>query len=291
MQQTVPAIVINLDRSSDRLEHMAAQFARAGMSFKRFPAVDGTALPEGVRPYFCDASAKIVSPLRPGEIGCYASHLALWQEVAAGRHGQAVLVCEDDMVLPQGFAALIRSLMAVAPQGWDLIRLSPRTKRAVVPVCRVDSSHQLVRYSRQPGSSAAYLLSLDGARKLLSAGIRHNPLDQDFKRPWAYSIDSYGVWPPLPEKTNVRSTIDERGGRARSARRWRSLVLGDAVNKLLYQLSTLGLARWTQCLWQNAARKFAEAGLWAATSSGASTRRRPGMEAFTPREGAPRSTR
>jgi hypothetical protein len=81
-------------------------------------------------------------------------------------------------------------------------------------------------------------------------------VDQDFRRPWAFGIDSYGVWPPLPEKTNVRSTIDERGGRARAARRWRSLILGDAVSKPLYQLSTLGLWLWALCLWRNATSRF-----------------------------------
>jgi GR25 family glycosyltransferase involved in LPS biosynthesis len=252
MQQNVPAIVINLDRSSDRLAYMAAEFARVGMSFDRFPAVDGTALPESVKSYFCDASGAIVSPLRPGEIGCYASHLALWQEVAAGRHGGAVLVCEDDMVIPGGFTQLVASLLSVAPQGWDLIRLSPRTKRAVVPVCRIDATHELVRYSRQPGSSAAYLLSRDGARKLLSAGIRHHPLDQDFKRPWSYGIDSYGVWPPLPERTEVRSTIDDRGGRARSARPWRGAELGNMHAKLMHDLRTLGPRRWLRSWWWNA---------------------------------------
>jgi glycosyl transferase, family 25 len=256
MQQTVPAVVINLDRSSDRLAHMTAEFSRVGMSFERFPAVDGTALPESVKSFFCDASGAIVSPLRPGEIGCYASHLTLWQRVAAGSFGDVILVCEDDMVLPDDFASLVGTLIAAAPRGWDLIRLSPRTKRAVALVRRIDSTRHLVRYSRQPGSSAAYLLSRGGARKLLAPGPRSNPLDQDFKRPWAFGIDSYGVWPPLPEKADVRSNIDERGGRARSARRWRSLMLGDVLNKPLYPLRTLGLWSWAQCMWRNATSRF-----------------------------------
>jgi glycosyl transferase family 25 len=90
---SIPAIVINLDRSLDRLAHIKAEFARAGMAFERFSAVDGCELPAGVKPYFCDATGRLVSPLTAGEIGCYASHLAIWQRIAAGRYGQATLVC------------------------------------------------------------------------------------------------------------------------------------------------------------------------------------------------------
>jgi glycosyl transferase, family 25 len=45
----VQAFVINLDRSPDRLIRMQTEFARVGMTFTRFPAIDGTALPHDLQ--------------------------------------------------------------------------------------------------------------------------------------------------------------------------------------------------------------------------------------------------
>lgn len=90
--QAVPVMLINLDRSTDRLARMQREFDRAGVRFERFPAVHGTDLPGSVRSYFCDASGRVISPLPAGEIGCYASHLAIWQRIASGTYGSAALV-------------------------------------------------------------------------------------------------------------------------------------------------------------------------------------------------------
>jgi glycosyl transferase family 25 len=86
---------------------MTAEFLRIGLDFDRFSAVDGIGLPGSVRPFFCDASSQVISPLRVGEIGCYASHLAVWQRIAAGEYGSAALVREDDMLFPDAFASFL----------------------------------------------------------------------------------------------------------------------------------------------------------------------------------------
>jgi len=248
--QAVPILLINLDRSANRLARMRREFARGGVAFERFPAVDGTNLPDSLKHYFCDPSGTIASSLRPGELGCYASHLAVWQWIAAGRYGEAVLVCEDDWLVPDGFRLLLTALLGAAPPGWDLIRLSPRTKRAVVPVARIDPRRSLVRYSREPASAAAYLISRRGASKLLTPGLRFRPVDQDFRRPWAFMIDSYGIWPPLREQPDSHSVIDAMGGRARS--RSRRLILNDTLPRPIHGIRTLGLWQWAKCEWWNA---------------------------------------
>src|SRR5205085_3573590 len=44
------AVLINLDRSQDRLAAMTTEFLRVGLDFDRFSAVDGIHLPGSVRP-------------------------------------------------------------------------------------------------------------------------------------------------------------------------------------------------------------------------------------------------
>jgi glycosyl transferase, family 25 len=252
------AVLINLDRSQDRLALMTHEFSGAGLAFDRFSAVDGTNLPGSIRPYFCDSSGKVISPLRAGEIGCYASHLATWQRIAAGDYGLSALVCEDDMRLPTGFAALMTALLAVAPAGWDLIRLSPHTKRAVVPICQIAGEYCLVHYTRQPVSAAAYLVSQDGARKLLVPAIRVRPVDQDFRRPWTFGLNSFGVWPAIAEDPGISSVIDGMGGRFRTTRRSSRWAINDVLLRPLYGIRTLGFRQWLKCAtWNAIGRKIA----------------------------------
>ena len=232
---TIPIFVINLDRSTDRLAHVRAEFDREGLAFERFPAVDGTNLPAALAPYFHG------SPLRPGEVGCYASHLLLWQRIAGGG---AALVCEDDISLPAGFAALLRSVLDAAPDGWDVIRMSSPTRRPVVPLRDLDGRHKLVRYWREPTLSGATLVSPKGAHKLCKPGLRTLPIDADLRRPWAFDIDTYGVH-PNPVRQQGHPSVIMAAGKRHS---YRKLLTPDILWRRLHSLRTLGVREWVKCV-------------------------------------------
>ena len=78
MSELPPFVVINLDRDADRLAHMQREFTKLGLTFQRFPAVNGANLPEHLRVYFAPAES---NPLSAGETGCYASHLAICRAI------------------------------------------------------------------------------------------------------------------------------------------------------------------------------------------------------------------
>jgi glycosyl transferase family 25 len=246
--QLVPVILINLDRSVDRLARMRAEFDRAGLVFERFPALNGTDSPPSVRPYFCDAAGKIVCRLGAGEIGCYASHLAIWQRIAEGRYGSAALVCEDDIALPDDIAALLDKVLCVAPSGWDIVRLSNATNRPVAPIAPLGPGRTLIRYWRTPLLSGAYLMSRTGATKLLRPGIRYQPVDQDLARPWLFDLDAYGVCPAPISQDAADSVIDGMGGREhRAMHRTRLSRSAEHASRLAYNLKTMGLRGWLGC--------------------------------------------
>ena len=213
LTQPLRVILINLDRSTDRLARMKAEFERVGVDFERFPAVSGTDLPESVKPYFCDAAGEVVSPLRSGEIGCYASHLGVWQHIAAGRYGAAALVCEDDVGLPDDLIRLLARLLNAAPSGWDVIRLSSNTRRPVAAVAPLGAGRNLVRYWRGPPLAGAYLVSRAGAAKLLQPQLRRRPVDEDLARPWLFDLDAYGVLAAPVAQHAAHSIVEEMGGR------------------------------------------------------------------------------
>jgi glycosyl transferase, family 25 len=247
--------VINLDRSTDRLARMEAEFARVGMDFERFAAIDGTNLPGECKPYFCDASGTIVSRLKPGEVGAYASHISVWKRIVAKGVPVAV-VCEDDAVLPGDLAQVLDELLAVLPSGWDMIHLSEPPDRAFKPLTPLMNGRTLIRHSRIPFGAAAYLISREGATKMLTpAAPRRWAVDQDTRWPWLFGVDAYGVYPHPIRQRNDASVIGPARGRSRLRGGLRRSPFRTPAS-FLFNLRKLGPYWWTRCFIANSGTKL-----------------------------------
>lgn len=194
--------VINLDRSPDRLRFMIEQSDRLGFAFERVSGVDGAAnVPRQMRDQFLN------SPLTSGEIGCYASHL-LCAEMIVRRDMPCAIILEDDVTLESGFKLAAVAAAEAAPDGWDYIHLSSHFKRSVVRVCGLGFGRTLVRHTRLPVNTAAYLLSRSGAEKWLRPRPRVRPNDMDIRYGWLDDLDIYGVYPsPASQQDNFESDI------------------------------------------------------------------------------------
>jgi glycosyl transferase, family 25 len=191
-------ICINLDRSPQRWEFMAAQFQTLGVEVERLAAIDGAAsVPAWL-------SLEFVGPhqLTPGEVGCYASHLTAAQMIV-GRCLQHGVVLEDDVTLDGDFAMVCREAIETAPVDWDYIHLAARVKRPVVAVQDLSNGRKLIRYSRQPLNTAAYILSNRGARKLLVPLPRCCPNDVDIRHAWLTKLNVLGVYPAPATQTSA----------------------------------------------------------------------------------------
>jgi glycosyl transferase, family 25 len=233
-----PIIVINLDRDTDRLAHMQAELARLGLPFERFPALRGDALPTDLARYF-----PFGAQLSPGEIGCYASHLAIMQRVAVGQ--APVLVLEDDVGLPEDLPRALDSLLAALPRRWDIVRLSYHTKLTARPLAYLGAGRALVRYSHVPTTTGAYLISPRGARKFLAERPRSLPIDHDLRRVWDWDLDTYGVGPPLVRDGVLgQSSIDSLSpdGRACAHRRMRKPSYG--MKRIRHEMRAFGFSGW-----------------------------------------------
>lgn len=215
---SLPIIVINLDRDVERMAHMQAQLDRLSLAYERFPALRGDNVPSELARYF-----PFGVDLSPGEIGCYASHLAIMQRVARGEWSGPLLVLEDDVGLPADLPAVLDALARALPAQWDIVRLSYHTKRVSRLLAPLGANRHLVRYSQVPTTTGAYLISASGARKFLVERPRYLPIDHDLKHVWEWDLDTYGVSPP-PINHDVldHSTIDalSPAGRARARRNW-----------------------------------------------------------------------
>ena len=246
----IPIFVINLDRSPDRLAAVTDTFHRANLPFQRWAAIDGACIPEPLRRYFSDQY-----PLTPGEVGCYASHIAIWEHMA--RSGMPVaLVCEDDIDVPPHLASTLADILAAAPTDWEVIKLSSRTHRAVHSLAQIDG-HTLVRYWRVPMWTGAYLIASAGARKLLAFQGTRQAVDGDMARPWLFdNLNVLGVSPPPILQRRDTSIIAEMGGRAHR-RPWRRHVRlsVNRLQRVLYNMRVLGPKNAWRCFLADQARQ------------------------------------
>lgn len=256
--QSIPAFFVNLDRDEGRRTAIEGEIAAAALAAERISAVNGLSVPDDLRSYFFTGDAPH-SRLGAGEIGCYASHLKALKLVVERGLGQA-LILEDDALLPADLPATLARILASLPADWDVVHLSADPCRAVKPLARLDEKRTLVRYSRVPAGTVGYLISQAGARKFLQPSKRMWPVDTDFRRPWAYGMEIYGVTPRVIGHSSVLpATITHR------SRRRRGIPIPSlqcstgnplhSVRGALFNIRTLGLVQWASCLAQNSLRR------------------------------------
>jgi glycosyl transferase family 25 len=237
----VPTYLINLRRDGARLARMSAQLSRLGLDFERLEAIHGLDMPGWLQPYFFNADGKVASRLLPGEIGCYASHLVACATVA--QRGVPALVLEDDLEISDGFTDLLRSFSSL-PAGWDIVRLSNPHKRACIRVSGLTDRYSLVKFSRVPPSTGAYLLSPTGARKFLGWKLlRTLPVDQDLRRTWDCGLRTYGVFPQPVLADIGASTIDAMQMRSRQKLR-KMFGVQDYLARSWHEICWIGPGAW-----------------------------------------------
>ena len=196
-------IVINLDRDPERLVWMTEQLDALGMPFTRQRGILGTEANSHFPGLFKN------SPLKLGEIGCWASHLEIARTFAANPTAAPLLVLEDDVLLPPDLPALLSELVAALPEEWDIVRLSNAPKRRVHPVAALPGGRELVRYTRISTSTGASLLSARGAAKFGLFKPHLFAIDAHLARPWTVGLVTYGITPaPVTRDCLGASTID-----------------------------------------------------------------------------------
>jgi glycosyl transferase family 25 len=158
--------LINLDRDADRLGGMQTQLDALGLSYTRFPAIYGKDhAAELSKRADADAYARNMgSPILPGKMGCYASHIAVWEAFVASDH-KVALILEDDVVFHDDFLASL-DLALSGEAHWDTVRFN--CIRAKMPVSQGKlGPYSLNAYIGPFTGNASYLLKKDVATRLL----------------------------------------------------------------------------------------------------------------------------
>ncbi|WP_322893873.1 MULTISPECIES: glycosyltransferase family 25 protein [unclassified Yoonia] len=157
--------LINLDRDTDRLAKMQRQLDAMGLAYTRFPAINGKDRADELAARV-DAQAyarNMGQDISPGHIGCYASHVTVWEILAASPH-KVGLVLEDDVVFHDDFLDSLDIALAGAAH-WDTLRFN--CIRAKLPISQGKlGRYTLNAYAGPFTGNATYLIKRDIAARI-----------------------------------------------------------------------------------------------------------------------------
>lgn len=216
----IETLVINLADSPDRLQAFAAQAAREKMPFERLDAVDMRG--KEVSTADQQLSARIYGrALLAGEIGCFHSHMAAFEQFIQGS-ADVLLLFEDDAELVPGFWPIAQSIAqdmshAQAPN-WSMVCLGNATRRKYAKPLRAYEANgtttMLERALSYPLKTHCQMVSRHGANMLLRHTNKPSmPVDHLFAHDITRSKTGFSVFPALAHQADASSDIDDRGQR------------------------------------------------------------------------------
>lgn len=190
---------------SPRRARMAEQLDAAGLDWSFFDA--RTTAPEGLRYDPARAVRRHGRELTPGELGCFASHHALWREVADDDGPDMLLVLEDDLIVnPVFFQQMGTVAEAARPYGYlRLYAKVPAGARLEAPFL----DRHVARFSGRAYGTQAYFLTREAARRLLrSVKEVVRPVDDEMDRYWVNGLPICAVFPFPVMEVAYGSTIE-----------------------------------------------------------------------------------
>ncbi|MFN8682004.1 glycosyltransferase family 25 protein [Paracoccus sp. P2] len=205
---SVPLIITIEDENGPRRHHARQEAERQGWTPLFLRSIDTTS-PEISRLYDSKWNRrKRKRPMTAGEIACYYGHRQAWQVVAAGKE-PARLILEDDFKVARPDLIPLFSQAVDQLPAWDIICLS--SHRAKGPFRSLYYEGIAFRkYLFGATGAVGYLLSQNGARKLLSRSKVFRPLDEDFIHPWELGLTVRYTAPRLIcEMNDAVSTLED----------------------------------------------------------------------------------
>lgn len=202
--------VISLERSIERRTQIIAKFAKAGIDFEFFNAVDASV--EGF--LLSDRVAPEITKKRKGyellnsEVACYASHYLLWKKSV--EMNQPIVVVEDHAALTDDFKATLEIAFQHINE-FGYIKLSaPIKPRKFIEDKKIDTFHSIGHYTKNTSFNTGYIITPDVAKCFIEASVRIvEPVDDFMEKPWLHHVKAYSLTPFICYRANIASTIGD----------------------------------------------------------------------------------
>lgn len=202
--------VLSLASSEDRRTVVTTTMKKYGLDFEFIDGVDGRIHTE--HPYVkrYDKEGFTYNHRRlaaPGELGCYASHMLLWDKCI--ELNQPVLVLEDDFILKPN----IKKAMEIAEQLIDdagFIRMEVTKRKPMFKVRKV-GKYTLNHFLKVPQCTTCYMISPSASRAFLDSSKKIvQPVDVMIRNVWMHQQPIYGLSPYAVTGGVHKSIIGER---------------------------------------------------------------------------------
>ena len=207
----VPIFVINLNGFTDRLERISRRLNGLGLNFERIPAVNGRSLSREEKQKIGSGRSRL--PLSDSEIAHYMSHLKALR-IVADRGLPRAMILEDDAVFDDDFA-LWASSECPLPADVEILKFEGSGARDTIKIPISTYANRTIQFSYKPtGGAAAYLITLEGARKALKElDVTSAQLAHDLFAYWKFGFRVYEVAPFPARQEGSPSTIAHSAGK------------------------------------------------------------------------------
>ncbi|WP_370598136.1 glycosyltransferase family 25 protein [Plesiomonas shigelloides] len=215
MQPTI--LVISLP-GSKRRDNVINRLVGYGLNFSFIDGVNGNLINLNAPEVPIDVSyckTHWGHSINNGEIGCAMSHIKCYEYIVKNNIPEAIIL-EDDFHLDENFKQIISAIQEKAPKRREITFLFHGKAKGWPIKRKLYNEFNLVRY-RYPSKKSkraiigavAYMLTLDGAKKLLNIAYPiRMPADYLTGYIQRNKLHAYGVEPCCVSITNVPSEID-----------------------------------------------------------------------------------
>lgn len=198
-KSSIGVYVINLESSKERYEYIKDNIASLGFPQLRIDAVDGRKMSKSEIDAKVDIEKyKSFSKSLPnvGTIGCYLSHVHVWEEFLRSEFEFAIIFEDDISFDPQKVRSVIDDLLEVSAL-WDVVTLEQKHRGLPLTIKKFKNDQELVVYLAEVTHSGAYIINRKAAANLLKKALPIRiPLDHYFTRGWELDLRFTGIENP-----------------------------------------------------------------------------------------------
>ena len=203
-----PIWVANLDRAEKRRRFIQKQLEAFGVAYQIIRAVDGKNLTQSDLQKYSPVRALQAKgrEMSAGEIGCALTHANMYHQMI-NHEIEEVLILEDDVFVTNSLLEVIRQ-RSKFPTDWEIVNFA-NTYAKPIPIGEpLIDKHRMCKFKGIANRTSAYLISLEGAKKLIAHlyPIRL-PADDIIGRTHIAALNLYGIAPPVIRLAEFASDI------------------------------------------------------------------------------------
>ncbi|NQW06943.1 MAG: glycosyltransferase family 25 protein [Candidatus Pelagibacter sp.] len=203
--------VINLKKDVYKKQKILKYLKTTMFSYKFIEATDAANLTTKDYKNYNDYLRKLFmgKSLIDKEIAIFNSHLSVLREIVALNLPLA-LVLEDDVSIPKIFENTLNEIIKINYK-WDLIRFIGPNKFSSFngrKVLKINKTFSLQRFPKLPGGAHAYLISNNGAKKIIEQCKGYYlPFDILIGQTWRRNINCLYLKPGLISQATINNEL------------------------------------------------------------------------------------